>query len=673
MNEIKERIEKLKEEININNRLYYVEDKPVIEDYEYDKMMRELIDLEEKYPEYRTEDSPTLRVGGRALESFEQVTHTTQVQSLANAFSYDELREFDERVKKLDSSPSYVLELKIDGLSLVIDYVDGVLTKAATRGDGFIGENVTENARTIKSLPLKVDDKVTFRIRGEVFISKENFVKINEIQTQEGKNEFANPRNAAAGSLRQLDSKIAAKRNLDIFIFNLENIDSLKFKTHHETLEYLKTQGFHVSPYYKKYETIEDVIKSIEEWDEKRHNLKFNIDGMVIKVDDLDLRRKLGQTSKNPRWAISFKFPPDLAKTTLRDIIVQVGRTGVITPTGILDPVSLSGSTISRATLHNEDYIKQRDILIGDKVLIHKAGEIIPEIYKVLKDERTGHEKEFKMPETCPSCNSELVRYEGEVALRCPNSNCPNQRLRSIIHFTSKAAMDINGYGEKMAEKLYEENIVTKIQDIYSLTVSKLVDLERMGQKSSENLINAIEESKNRSLDKVIFSLGIRFVGTTTAKILAQKFKNMDNLINANVKDLNSIDEIGDKIANSIVRFFNVKENKELIENLKDYGVNMQLDEDNNQNNIFDKERIAFTGKLTNYSRNDVTEIIENLGGKVTSSISEKLLFLLAGENAGSKLDKAREKNVSIINEDDFEKIIKMKSHDQIVDFLDGK
>lgn len=673
MDNIQNKIENLKKEINKNNRLYYIEDAPIITDYEYDKMMRELMDLEEKYKEYKTLDSPTMRVGGKALEKFEQVVHTSQVQSLANAFSYDELREFDERIKRDYENPRYVLELKIDGLSLVIEYRDGIMYRAATRGDGFIGEDVTENARTIKSLPLRVDELKNFKIRGEVFISKENFVKINEKQLEDGKNEFANPRNAAAGSIRQLDSKVASKRNLDIFIFNLENIEGKTFKYHSETLEYLKSLGFHSSPFYEKCEDIEKVIEKIKYWDKKRHELKFNIDGMVVKIDDLELRKKLGSTSKTPKWALSYKFPPELAKTKLIDIILQVGRTGVITPTGILEPVKLAGSTISRVTLHNYDYICERDILIGDTVYIHKAGEIIPEIYSVVKEERTGNEKEFKMPEKCPSCNSELVKYDGEVAIRCPNTNCPNQRLRSIIHFASKGAMDITGFGEKIAEKLYEENLVKEIQDIYRLQASDIVGLERMGQKSSENLINAIDQSKKASFDKVIFALGIRFVGSTTAKILAEKFKNIDSLMGQNKEELNKIDEIGEKIAESIVNFFKVEENKKLIADLKKLGINMKADEKSSEKKILEGKRIAFTGKLENYKRSDVTEIIENLGGKVTSSISENLFFLLAGENAGNKLDKAREKNIKIISEEDFKKIISFEEESQIDEYIQNK
>lgn len=670
MDNIEKKINELKDKININNKRYYVDDSPIITDYEYDAMMQELINLENKYPQYKTQDSPTQRVGGKPLDKFEQVVHQSQILSLSNAFSIEDLRDFDRKVKKFSLNPSYVLELKIDGLSLIIDYKDGVLETAATRGDGLIGENVTQNAKTIKSLPLNVQKDINFKIRGEVYISKDNFVKINNEQLQDGKNEFANPRNAAAGSLRQLDPKVASKRNLDIFIFNVEDIEGVKFTTHQESLEYMKKLGFKISPFYEVFQDIDSLIERIDYWEEKRHSIDFNIDGLVVKVNDLKLREQLGNTSKTPKWAIAYKFPPQLAKTKLIDIVLQVGRTGVITPTGIFEPVKLSGSTISRATLHNEDYIRERDIRIGDKVFIHKAGEIIPEIYKVLAEERTGEEEIFNMPSKCPSCQTDLVKYDNEVALRCPNASCPDQILRGIIHFTSKSAMDISGFGEKMSEMLYKEKIVTNIQGIYKLRVEDIINLERMGEKSSQNLIDAINKSKNAQFDKVIYALGIRFVGVNTAKILAKEFINIDNLLNATEEKLSTVNEIGEKIAKSIVNFFKVEDNIKLIRDLSSYGLNMQINTSFSSGRIFDGEKIAFTGKISNYTRSEVTNLIEEKGGSVTSSISEKLLFLLAGEKAGSKLSKAMEKGVKILSEEDFEKILILNEKEEVLDYI---
>lgn len=660
MQEITDRLEELKQQLNLLNKAYYEEDNPKASDFEYDALMKELIQIEKKYPQLKSPDSPSLRVGGRALDKFEQVHFEKPVLSLENAFSYEELKNFDKKVRAEKPDAKYVLELKIDGLSLIAEYNGGLLVRAATRGDGMTGEDVTENAKTIRSLPLGIDYKGYLKARGEVYISKRDFARINAKQEADGKPEYANPRNIAAGSLRQLDSKIASKRNLNIFIFNLEQISSSDIKSHFEALDFLDKLGFVTSPERILCENIEEVISNIQLWEEKRENLVFNIDGMVIKADDLDLREKLGATSKTPKWAIAYKFPPVLAKTKLLDIKFNVGRTGVITPNGILKPVLLSGSTISRVTLHNEDFIIEKDIRIGDSVLIHKAGEIIPEVYSVIREDRTAEQQPFKMTDTCPSCGSLLVKYQGEVALRCTNISCPAQMIRGLIHFASKDAMDIDGLGEKKIGDFAAAGILKSIPDIYKLNAESLEQLPRIGEKSASNLINAVEESKKRPFERVLYALGMRFVGVNTAKKLASAFKSLDNMKALTKEQLMEVEDIGPVTAQSIYDFLHNEANTELISELKSAGLNFETKEigtkDINAKPLLGK-KVAVTGKLTGYSRDSITQRLETLGATVTSSISNSLFFLLAGEAAGSKLEKASQKGVKVIKQQQFENL----------------
>lgn len=674
MDGAKREIEELKNRINESNIAYYEHDAPIITDFEYDQLVARLISLEDEYPELKTLDSPTIRVGGKALDKFESIKHSSPILSLENAFSFSDLRDFDAKTRKICPDVKYVLELKIDGLSLIANYREGKLEWAATRGNGLIGELVTENAKTIKSLPLFLKEDADIKVRGEVYISKEDFKNINEKQVELGLTEFANPRNMAAGSIRQLDSKVSAKRNLNIFIFNLEENNNPDINSHAKSLEYLKDLGFDVSPEHEVFENMEDLIEAIKVWDEKRFDLGFNIDGMVIKVDSFSDRQLLGVTSKTPKWAIAYKFAPELAKTKLKDIIIQVGRTGVLTPSGELESVKVAGSTVSKATLHNEDYIREKDIRIGDMVFIHKAGEIIPEVYSVATEERTGNEIIFEMPKTCPSCGSPVSRKEAEAAVRCTNISCPAQKLRALIHFSSKPAMDIVGLGEKKVEDFYNDGIITKIQDIYNLEVEDLILLPRMGEKSAKNLISAIEDSKSRPFHRVLNALGIRLIGENTAKVLANRFKNIDALILATAGELEKIPDIGPVTGKAVEEHFSSEENLKLIEDLKSFGLNFSVDEsEDSWEKILQSETIAATGSLKNYNREDIKEAAQNLGAAFTSSISDKLLFLLAGENAGSKLDKAKEKGVKIINEQDFEEIRQMKSKKEVLEFLDNK
>lgn len=666
--DIKKRVEELTQIINYNNHKYYVEDDPEIDDYEYDTLMNELIDIENKYPEYKKEDSPTQRVGGVALDKFEQVVHKTPMLSLSNAFSDNDLIDFDNRIKGVvNSDVEYVVEFKIDGLSAVITYENGVLKIGATRGDGAVGENVTKNLKTVKSIPMKISENMNLQVRGEVFIPKDKFEKLNKYQEENGLNLFANPRNAAAGSLRQLDSKIAAKRHLDIFVFNLEGIDEDKFKTHSESLEFLKELGFKVSSNYKVCKNIEEVIEFINYWTNHRSELKFDIDGMVIKVNDLKQREELGNTTKSPRWAIAYKFPAEKKKTKLLDIIIQVGRTGNLTPTALLEPVQVAGSIVSRATLHNEDYIKQKDIKIKDTVIIQKAGDVIPEVVEVVKDERDGTEIEFKMPEKCPECGFETNRLEGEVAVKCMNISCPAQIRRGIIHFVSRDAMNIDGLGERIVALLLKENLIKDIADIYYLKKEDLISLERMGEKSSQNLIEAIQRSKENDLSRLVFGLGIKYIGSKGAKILASDFDDIYKIIEAEKEDLIQLEEFGEIMADSVVDFFNNDKNLELIEKFKAVNVNLKsLKTESDDVKIFEGMKIVLTGTLDKYKRNDVKEIIEKFGGKVTGSVSKSTDIVFAGKEAGSKLDKANSLGIKVIDENTFDEIIKLISKEEV-------
>ncbi|WP_434654468.1 NAD-dependent DNA ligase LigA [Thermoanaerobacterium thermosaccharolyticum] len=656
---IEERIKELKDKLNHHNYMYYVLDRPEISDYEYDMMMRELIKLEEEHPEFKTPDSPTQRVGGEPVKEFEPFTHVVVMQSLANAFSEGELRDFDRRVRSSVGDVEYVVELKIDGLSVELIYENGIFTIGSTRGDGFVGENVTNNLKTIKSIPLRLKDNLNLIVRGEVFMPRASFEKLNEERELNGESLFANPRNAAAGSLRQLNPKITAKRDLDIFVFNLQRIEGVELKTHVEALEFLKEQGFKVSPHLKKCKNIDEVIEDINYIRTMRDSLPYDTDGAVVKVNDLEKREILGSTVKDPRWAIAFKYPAERQKTKVKDIIVQVGRTGALTPTAILEPVKIAGSIVSRATLHNEDYIKEKDIRIGDTVIIQKAGEIIPEVVSVVIEDRKGDEKYFNMPDTCPECGATTVRLPGEAVTRCTGLNCPAKLKRGIIHFASKDAMDIDGLGPAVIGQLLDNHLIHNIADLYYLKYDDLIKLDRMGDKSVKNLLNAIEESKGRDLDRVIFGLGIDLIGSKAASILANHFKTMDSLEEATFDELTDIEEVGPKMADSIIAFFKEKQNREILDKLKKAGVNMVKKKSENTSNIFDGLTFVLTGTLSSYTRDEAKQLIEERGGKVTGSVSKKTNYVVAGTDPGSKLSKAQQLGVKVIDEKEFENMLK--------------
>lgn len=659
MEDVKKRIEELRKILEEHSYKYYVKDAPSISDYEYDMLMRELKELEKKYPEYITKSSPTQRVGGKALKEFKQVQHTVPMLSLQDVFSFEELMEWDSRVRGAVNETNYVVELKIDGLSVALLYENGELTRGATRGDGQIGEDVTLNIRTIKSIPLRIKDNSLLEVRGEVYMPRDEFQRLNALREEMELQTFANPRNAAAGSLRQLDSKITAERNLGIFIFNIQRYEGEKIKSHKGGLDYLESLGFRVSPKRVVCKNINEVMDVIKEIGETRGELPFDIDGVVIKVDELDKRNILGETAKTPRWAAAYKFPAEKKKTKVKDIIIQVGRTGALTPTAILEPVRIAGSTVSRATLHNEDYIREKDIRIGDSVIIQKAGEIIPEVVEVVLEDRNGEEIEFKMPEKCPDCGGDVIREEGEAAARCTNISCPAQLKRSIIHFASRDAMNIDGLGPQIISLLMENGLIKDAADLYYLNFEDVVNLERMGKKSTEKLLNAIEESKKNNIDKFIFGLGIRYIGGKAGKNLARAIKSMDALINSSYDELIEVEEIGDKMADSIISFFKEEHNRELLGKFKRAGLNFTyISKDNDVKKIFEGMTFVLTGTLLKYTRNEAQEIIEKYGGKVSSSVSKKTSYLLLGEDAGSKLKKAQELGVKIISEEDFEKMV---------------
>ncbi|CEO31597.1 NAD-dependent DNA ligase LigA [Paraclostridium sordellii] len=667
--DVKKKMDELIDLINYHSNKYYNEDTPEISDFEYDNLMKELMKIETEHPELKREDSPSTRVGGKPLDKFNQVTHKIPMLSLSNAYSAQDLRDFDKRVREsVNKDVEYVVEFKIDGLSVGLTYVDGVFKTGATRGNGVIGEDITQNLKTVKTIPLKIDDKEEIIVRGEVYISKENFEKINEQQEENGLQLFANPRNLAAGTLRQLDSKLTAKRPLDIFIFNLEYMQNEKFKTHSQSLEYLSNLGFKVSPNFKICKTIEDVIEHIEYWTINRSDLSFEIDGMVIKVNDLEEREQMGYTAKSPRWAIAYKFPAEQKKTKLKDIIVEVGRTGTITPTAILEPVRLAGTVVARATLHNEDYINEKDIRIGDTVLVQKAGDIIPQVVEVIKEDRTGDEIKFHMPEKCPVCHEPTVRLEGEAAVKCINMSCPAQIRRGIIHFASRDAMNIDGLGESIISLLLDNKIIKDVADLYYIKKEDIVNLERLGEKSATNLINAIEKSKNNDLYRLINGLGIKYIGVKGAKVLAKSFKSLDDIISSSIEELTNLEEFGEVMADSVVEFFNEDKNIVVINKLKEVGVNTlsSNSEDNGLANIFDKMKIVLTGTLPTLKRNDAKELIEARGGKATSSVSKSTTFVLAGEEAGSKLTKANELGVTVIDEDKFLELLNLNSKEEV-------
>lgn len=651
------RAHELHELINTYNYEYNVLDKPSVPDSEYDRLMLELLKLEEAFPELKTSDSPTQRVGGTVLAAFQKVVHKTPMLSLGNAFNEADLRDFDRKVKQaVGDDVQYVVELKIDGLAVSLRYENGLFVQGATRGDGTTGEDITENLKTIRSIPLRLKKELSFEVRGEAFMPKKSFEKLNELRLQLEEEPFANPRNAAAGSIRQLDPKIAAKRNLDIFVYSIADLGGTGVEKHSEALDLLEEVGFKTNQERRKCETIEEVLTIIEDLQEKRANLSYDIDGIVIKVDSLAQQEELGFTAKSPRWAIAYKFPAEEVMTKLVDIELSVGRTGVITPTALLEPVRVAGTTVQRASLHNEDLIREKDIKIGDTVVVKKAGDIIPEVVNVLIDLRTGEEQTFSMPTHCPACESELVRIEGEVALRCINPQCPAQIKEGLIHFVSRNAMNIDGLGERVVAQLFQEGLIKDVADLYRLTREQLLELERMGEKSTDNLLHAIVQSKENSLERLLFGLGIRHVGAKAAKTLAQEFETIEQLQQASKDDLIAINEIGDKMADAVVTYFDNPDVQYLVNELKALGVNTtykgpKLIRAEDSNSYLAGKTVVLTGKLEQLSRNEAKEGIEALGGKVTGSVSKSTDLVVAGGAAGSKLKKAQELNIEIWDE----------------------
>ena len=660
----KERIEELRKKTEYYAKKYYDDDNPEITDFEYDMMMLELRTLESQNPEFITKDSLTQKVGGHVKEGFAKVEHEVPLQSLQDVFNFEEIEAFDERVKKVASENGidevkYVVETKIDGLSSALEYKNGKFVRGATRGNGLVGEDVTENLKTIKTIPLELPEKINITVRGEVFISKKEFEKMNQEREENEEELFANARNAAAGSLRQLDSNITKKRPLDIYIFNVQKIEGKEFNSHFEELEYLEKLGFNVNPVRIPCSNIEEVKKAINKIGEDRENLTFGIDGAVVKVDNLKLRTILGTTSKVPKWAIAYKYPPEQKETILKDIEFQVGRTGVITPLAILEPVRVAGSLISKTTLHNEDFVKEKGLKIGDRVIIQKAGDVIPEIVRAVVEKRDGTEKEFVMPTHCPVCGAETVREEGESAVRCTGIECPAKLYRNLVHFVSREAMNIDGLGENIIGILLEKKMISNIADIYDLEFEDLTSLKKNGKKFAQNLIDSINISKQNDLYRLITALGIRHVGVKAAKVLAKTYENMDNLANASIEDLSQVDEVGPIVANSISEFFSQEQTKDLLKRLKDAGVNMERQKEENEDDRFAGKTFVLTGSLEKYSREEASNIIEKFGGKTSSSVSKKTTYLLAGEDAGSKLTKAQSLGVQIISENEFEEMCK--------------
>ncbi|MEC2039487.1 NAD-dependent DNA ligase LigA [Bacillus altitudinis] len=653
----KRRIEELHQILNQYNYEYHTLDRPSVPDAEYDARMRELISLEEEYPDLKAADSPSQRVGGAVLDAFQKVRHGTPMLSLGNAFHEQDLLDFDRRVRQaVGDDVAYNVELKIDGLAVSLRYENGVFVRGATRGDGTTGEDITENLKTIRSIPLKINRPLSIEVRGEAFMPKPSFEALNEKRLQNEEEPFANPRNAAAGSLRQLDTKIAAKRNLDIFVYSIAELDEIGVETQSAGLDLLDELGFKTNKERRMCQTIEEVIDLIETLKTKRADFSYEIDGIVIKVNSLAQQEELGFTAKSPRWAVAYKFPAEEVVTKLIDIELSVGRTGVITPTAILEPVKVAGTTVQRASLHNEDLIKEKDIRLFDQVIVKKAGDIIPEVAGVLVDQRTGEEKPFHMPTECPECQSELVRIEGEVALRCINPQCPAQIREGLIHFVSRNAMNIDGLGERVITQLFKEQLVSRVSDLYRLTKEELIQLERMGEKSVDNLLRSIEQSKENSLERLLFGLGIRFIGSKAAKTLAMHFEDIDQLKQATKEQLLEVDEIGEKMADAVVTYFEKEEILDLLNELKELGVNMtytgpkpvKVEE---SDSYFAGKTIVLTGKLGEMSRNDAKAAIEALGGKLAGSVSKKTDLVIAGEAAGSKLTKAEELNIEIWDE----------------------
>lgn len=665
-NEAKEEIAKLRKQLEIWSNKYYDEDNPEVSDYEYDMTMNKLKELEKEFPDLITKDSLTQKVGGHVKEGFEKVEHEVPMQSLQDIFSFSELEEFKERVYKSakenqfkEEEVKFVVETKIDGLSASLEYKEGKFVRGATRGNGLIGEDVTENLKTIKSIPKELSEPINIIVRGEVFIGKKEFEKMNEERELNEEKTFANARNAAAGSLRQLDKKIAKQRPLDIYIFNVQKIEEKEFESHYEELNYLKKLGFNVNPVLVSCNNIPEAIEAIKKIGDEREELTFGIDGAVIKVDNLKLREKMGTTSKVPRWAIAYKYPPEKKETKLEDIICQVGRTGAITPMAILNPVKVAGSTISKTTLHNEDFIKEKDIRVGDTIVVQKAGDVIPEILEVKKEKRKGTEEIFEMPKVCPVCGAPVIREEGEAVSRCIGIECPAKLIRNIIHFVSRDCMNIDGLGDKIIEQLIDKKLISNIADIYFLEFEDIATLKKNGKKFTQNLIDAINNSKNNDLYRLIAALGIRHIGVKAAKTLARKYKTMENLMQASIESLAMTNDIGEISANSLYEFFRQEQTIDLISKLKQAGVNMNAIETEDIDDKFEGKTFVLTGSLEQFSRKEASDLIEKHGGKVSSSVSKKTDYVLAGEEAGSKLTKAQSLGIEIITEEQFKEMMK--------------
>lgn len=655
----KQKVIALRNELDKYNYYYHVMDQPLVDDQYYDRLFNELKEIETAYPELVDPNSPTQRVGAEPLTSFNTVEHYVPMLGLDNAFNEKELEEFNLRVLKLSGQESveYFCELKVDGLAVSLKYDSGILVQGATRGDGYMGEDITANLKTIRQVPLKLDQAVTIEVRGEVYIDRKNFARLNKEREEDGQPLFANPRNAAAGSLRQLDPRLAAKRPLKLFLYGLGD-HRLKLTRQSDLLDYLQEVQFPVNPERRICSSFEDVIDYCRHWNDKKGELEYEIDGVVVKVNKLDLQKKLGTTARSPRWAIAYKYPPEEKITKIIDIKVNVGRTGAITPVAVLEPVQLSGSKVQRASLHNEDLLKEKDIMIGDIVIIHKAGEIIPEIISVIKEQRTGKEKSFIMPHECPSCGSDTVRLTGEAARRCLNPYCPAQLVEKVVHFASRRAMDIEGLGPAMAEMLYNNQLVCSVSDLYYLEAKQLVELPRVAEKSAVNLVEAIEKSKSNPLRKLLFGLGIRFVGEKAARLLAEHFGTLNNLVDASVEELLQVKEIGPKIAEAVVQYFALPETAAVLEKLEKAGVNIEEQIGGRTGGLLDGKVFVFSGGLDSFTRDEASSLVEDRGGRVSSSVSKKTDYLVAGTDPGSKLDKAKSLGIEIISEAEFKNLL---------------
>lgn len=658
MESIKNRMEKLSRELEYHSRKYYLEDAPEISDYDYDMMFRELAELEEKYPEFASENSPVKRVGGRALEKFEKVAHEVPLKSLQDVFSYDELGNFVDKMKNDYGVEDFSVEYKIDGLSVALSYSSGNLIRGATRGDGEIGEDVTANLKTVRSIPLKIDYKGKLTVRGEVYMPRKSFEKLNQQRLEQYEPLFANPRNAAAGSLRQLDSKITAARKLDIFVFN-EQIGDITFESHIQSLEYLNKIGFKTISGVVRLNNKEEIFERIDEIARERSELPFDIDGVVIKVDSISKRGEIGENTNTPKWAVAYKFPPERKETVLKDIIIQVGRTGTLTPNAVLEPVRLAGTTVSRATLHNADFIAERDIRIGDTVTVQKAGDIIPEIVSVNFDKRNIGTLPYEMPKVCPSCGEPVFRDESEAAVRCTNSSCPAQLMRNLIHFASKDAMNIDGMGPAMLSALYENGLVKNVADIYKLKSDELEGLERMGKKSAENLIKAIENSKSCGFARLLMALGVRQIGEKAAEAVARSFGDIERLFTVTAEELTAIDDIGEISAENIVNYFSHPQTRDIIDELKANGVVTEYIGDVQEDSRFEGMTFVLTGTLSTLKRDEAETLIKKYGGKTSSSVSKKTTYVVAGAEAGSKLERANALGIEVIDEAAFLEMLK--------------